>query len=137
MIRRLAIVIAVSVGAVAGAQPHHRPHAARSVAMDSTAEAVVTYFDARVLVLLDSTLLRLRAEFVEAGACLRIAENNGPDGFRVDSIIGPILDENDPPATWRGARFTCPESFAPIHWHVVTRRTPTGSTPRETPRVSW
>ena len=88
--------------------------------MDSTTERVVAYFDESVLESLNSTLLRLREEFVEGGACLRIVEGSGPDRFRVDSVIAPILDENDPPPTWKGAHFTCPESFAPIHWHVIT-----------------
>jgi len=115
----LVIVIATSA-ASAGAQQRYVQTATRSVAVDSTTERVVAYFDKRVLATLNSTLLRLREEFVEAGACLRIAEDSGPDGFKVDSVVEPMLDENDPPATWRGAHFTCPEDFAPIHWHVIT-----------------
>ena len=119
MTRRLAFLIAITIAAPAGAQRHlSRP--ARSVAMDSIADSVVAYFDKRVLVLLDSTLLQLREQLVEGGACLGIAERGAPDRFEVDSVIEPILDEDDPPPTWRGTRFTCPEGFAPIHWHVIT-----------------
>ena len=120
MIPWLVVAIAASSAASAGAQQHYLLSAARSIVVDSTAERVVAYFDERVLAWLNSTLLRLRDELVEGGACLRIAEDSGPGGFKVDSVIAPILDENDPPATWRGAHFTCPEDFAPIHWHVVT-----------------
>jgi len=120
MIPWLVVVIAASAPTGAGAQEHYFLSAARSVAVDSTAERVVAYFDERVLLSLNATLIRLRDEFVEAGACLRIAERSGPDRFTVDSVIAPILDENDPPPTWRGAHFTCPESFAPIHWHIIT-----------------
>jgi hypothetical protein len=121
MIPWLVAVVASSARTTAvGAQEHYLLSAARSIAVDSTAERVVAYFDERVLVLLNATLLRLREELVESGACLRIAETSGPDAFKVDSVTAPILDENDPPATWRGTHFTCPESFAPIHWHVIT-----------------
>lgn len=116
----LVIVIAASAAATARAQQHYLLSASHGVATDSTTEPVVAYFDERVLVWLNSTLLRLREQFVEAGACLRIAERSGPKAFRVDSVIEPILDENDPPATWRGAHFSCPDSFAPIHWHIIT-----------------
>ena len=120
MIPWLVVVIAAAAPTAVGAQQPYLLSAARSVAVDSTAERVVAYFDERVLVSLNATLLRLREEFVEGGACLRIAERSGPDGFTVDSVIAPILDENDPPPTWRGTHFTCPDSFAPIHWHVIT-----------------
>ena len=114
------LVVAASAATPALAQEHYFLSATRSVAVDSTTERVVAYFDERVLLSLNATLLRLREALVEAGACLRIAEASGPDGFKVDSVVAPILDENDPPATWRGAHFTCPEDFAPIHWHVIT-----------------
>ena len=119
-VRLLLIMLALALAAPAGAQEHFLLRPARSVAVDSTAESVVTYFDERVLESLNSTLRRLRDQFVEAGACLRVIKRNAPDRFEVDSVIGPILDENDPPATWRGAHFTCPDGFAPIHWHVIT-----------------
>ena len=119
MTRRLALLLAISIAAPAGAQRHFSQRAARSVAMDSVADSVVAYFDKRVLVLLDSTLQQLREQLVEGGACLQIAER-GTDRFEVDSVIEPILDEEDPPPTWRGTRFTCPEGSAPIHWHVIT-----------------
>ena len=117
---RLTVFLIVCLPAAAGGQSHYVRQAARSIAMDSTAESVVTYFDQRVVIWLDSSLSRLRKEFVEGGACLRISQRIGPDAFKVDSIIGPLLDENDPPPTWRSAHFTCPDSFAPIHWHVIT-----------------
>ena len=119
-VRWLRNLLVLSIAVPVSAQQHFGQRPARSVAVDSTAESVVTYFEERVLVSLDSTLLRLREQFVEAGACLRITKHAAPDRFEVDSVIGPILDENDPPATWRGAHFTCPDGFAPIHWHVIT-----------------
>lgn len=120
MMRAIAIMLAATIAAPMGAQQHYGSRPARGVAVDSTADAVVTYFDEHVLTLLNSTLLRLREQLVEAGACLRITEGSGPDRFEVDSVIAPILDENDPPASWRGTHFTCPEGLAPIHWHVIT-----------------
>ena len=104
----------------AGAQSHYLSQPARSVATDSTAEGLVTFFDERVVASLNTSLLQLREEFVEAGACLRIAEQIAPDIFRVDSVVAPILDANDPLPTWKSVHFGCPETFAPIHWHVVT-----------------
>ena len=117
---RLVILLTTCLAATAGAQGHYIRQPAKSVVVDSTAEAVVTYFDERVLAWLNVSLIRLREDFVESGACLRIAQRFGQDAFTVDSVIEPTLDENDPPPTWRSARFTCPDSFAPIHWHVIT-----------------
>lgn len=119
---RLVVLVTACFAATAsaGAQGHYLRQPAKSVVVDSTADEVVTYFDERVLASLNSSLVRLREAFVEAGACLRIGERIGVVGFTVDSVVEPILDENDPPPTWRSARFTCPENFAPIHWHVIT-----------------
>ena len=118
---RLVVLLTACFAATASAQQgRYVRQPAKSVAMDSTAEVVVTYFEERVLASLNSALIRQREDFVEAGACLRIAQRIGSDAFTVDSVIDPTLDENDPPPTWRSARFTCPDSFAPIHWHVIT-----------------
>ena len=106
--------------ASASAQGHYLRQPAKSVVVDTTADEAVAYFDVRVLASLNSALIRQREDFVEAGACLRIAQRFGRDAFAVDSVIEPTLDASDPPPTWRSARFTCPDNFAPIHWHVIT-----------------
>jgi len=117
---RLVVFLTACFAATARAQVHYVSQPAKTVMMDNTAEEAVTFFDERVLASLNSALIRQREAFVEAGACLRIAERIGVVGFTVDSLIEPTLDTNDPPPTWRSARFTCPENFAPIHWHVIT-----------------
>jgi hypothetical protein len=117
---RLVVFLTACFAATASAQAHYVRQPAKTVMVDSTAEEAVTFFDERVLASLNSALVRQREDFVEAGACLRIALRIGVVGFTVDSVIDPTLDASDPPPTWRSARFTCPENFAPIHWHVVT-----------------
>jgi hypothetical protein len=117
---RLVVFLTACFAATAGAQSHDISQPAKSVTMDSTTVEVRAYFDERVIASLNLSLMRLREEFVEAGACLRIAQRIGIDAFTVDSVIEPTLDDNDPPPTWRSVRFTCPDGFAPIHWHVIT-----------------